>query len=98
MMLTVQSVQSVQDDMAGLYRPYEDMARPYKSYDDVAEFDWQAWLNDIMTRGVLLVNGKVPHGPIMGYHVAPLYWFMSRYVKLLGSMGFDPQTSPPYKI
>jgi hypothetical protein len=40
----------------------------------MVEFDWKEWSNDIMTCGILLVNGKVPCGPIMGCHVAPLYW------------------------
>jgi hypothetical protein len=62
--------------------------------DDVADFDWQAWSNQEATHGVLLVNGKVPRGPVMGCHMAPLYWFMGCYVKLLESVGFDPRTSP----
>jgi hypothetical protein len=93
LMLTVQSVQFVQSDMAGPYKLYDDVLGV-----DMVEFDWQAWSNDIMKHGVFLVNGKVPRGPVKGCHVAPLYWFMSRYVKLLGSVGFDPRTSPSHKL
>jgi hypothetical protein len=39
LMLTVQSVQSVQDDVAG----------PYRSYDDVENFGWQLRSNDVST-------------------------------------------------
>jgi hypothetical protein len=42
--------------------------------DDVAVSYWQIWVNGASTRGIILVNGKVPHGPVMGCHVAPLYW------------------------
>ena len=38
MMLTVQSVQA---DVVGSYRPYDDV-----SGGDMADVDWQVWLND----------------------------------------------------
>jgi hypothetical protein len=33
------------------------------------------WMNPVVTRGIILANGMVPHGPGMGCHVAPYYWF-----------------------
>jgi hypothetical protein len=69
--LTVQSIQFVQADVAGPYRPYDDMAT-----DDVAEFDWMLKANDVLTGGVLLVNDWVPRGPIMGCHVATRNWLV----------------------
>jgi hypothetical protein len=35
-----------------------------------------SWVNRNATRGIFLINGKVPRGPVMGCHVAPLYWLM----------------------
>jgi hypothetical protein len=52
-----------------------------------------SWSNGKSTCGISLVNGKVPRGPIMGCHVAPLLLVHDRYVKLLESTGFDPWTS-----
>jgi hypothetical protein len=46
--LTVQSVQSVQADVAGPYRPYDDMAS-----DDMVEFGWLLKANDVLTRVIL---------------------------------------------
>jgi hypothetical protein len=39
---------------------------------DVAFIYWQIWVNHDATRGIILVNGVVPRGPVMGCHVAPL--------------------------
>jgi len=41
---------------------------------DMAIIYWQMWSNYDVTRGIILVNGVVPRGPVMGYHVAPRYW------------------------
>ena len=37
-------------------------------------------------------NGKVPRGPDMGYHVAPIYWLV-RLEKCFVSMRFELETS-----
>jgi hypothetical protein len=68
LMLTVQSVQA---DVAGSYRPYDDVA-----YDDVEESGWLLKVNDVSTRGSFLVNDWVPRGPIVGCHVAPRHWLI----------------------
>jgi hypothetical protein len=44
-----------------------------------------SWVNQNATHGIFLINGKVPHGPIMGCHVAPLYWILVCYVKFYWS-------------
>jgi hypothetical protein len=55
--------------------------------------DWQAWSNGKSTRGISLVNGKVPRGPIMGCHVAPLYWLLV-LCKIIGVRGVRPPDLP----
>jgi hypothetical protein len=70
-LLTVQSIQSVQADVAGPYRSYDDMAS-----DDMAKSSWLLKVNDVSTRGSFLVNDWVPRGPIMGCHVAPRNWLI----------------------
>jgi hypothetical protein len=60
----------------------------------VADSDWQMWSNQNATRGIILVNGKVPRGPVMGCHVAPQYWMLVVVLKFNGSVGVKPQTSP----
>jgi hypothetical protein len=52
-----------------MWQPYDDMA-----VDDVAVSYWQIWANGTSTHGIILVNGMVPRGPVMGCHMAPLYW------------------------
>jgi hypothetical protein len=85
MMLTVQSVQSVQADVAGPYRPYDDVAS-----DDMAKSSWLLKANDVLTHGSFLVNDWVPHGPIVGCHVAPRYWLI-----VICKMYWSPWGSTP---
>jgi hypothetical protein len=40
-----------------------------------------------------LVNGMVPRAPVMGCHVAPLYWLLVCYQNFMESMGVEPRTS-----
>jgi hypothetical protein len=63
--------------------------------DDVAFTYWQIWVNHDVTRGIFWINGVVPRGPVMGCHVAPLYWLLVQ--NFMESMGFEPRTSPPCK-
>jgi hypothetical protein len=84
-------VQSVQADVAG----YDDVAetvRPYADVacDDMAVFDWQMWSNYDVTRGIILVNGVVPRGPVMGCH-GTIGLLVQNFMY---SMGFEPWTSP----
>jgi hypothetical protein len=67
-MLTVQSVQLTWQ------RPYNDVTRPYAEVADVdvAFIYCQIWANHDATRGIIMVNGVVPRGLVMGCHVAPL--------------------------
>jgi hypothetical protein len=42
-------------------------------------------------------NGKVPRGPIVGCHVAPLYWLLVYWFvnqNFMGPWGSNPRTSP----
>jgi hypothetical protein len=39
-----------------------------------------------------LANGLVPRGPVMGCHVAPLYWLVGQ--NFMESVGIEPRTSP----
>jgi hypothetical protein len=39
----------------------------------------------------------VPRGPVMGCHVAPLYWLLVCYVKFYGSVGVEPRPPPTVK-
>jgi hypothetical protein len=32
------------------------------------------WANRLLTRGIIVENGMVPHGPGVGCHVAPWVW------------------------
>jgi hypothetical protein len=69
-LLTVQSIQSLHVDVAGSYSPtWHD--------DDMEGVDWttewEMWVNHVSTRGILLANSVVPHGPGMGCHVAPYF-------------------------
>jgi hypothetical protein len=62
---------------------------------DVSISDWQFWENNLSTRGKVLENGKVPHGPVMGCHVAPQYWHLVCCLKLVwGPWGSNP--GPPF--
>jgi hypothetical protein len=49
-------------------RPHDDVACSYTEVevDDMKIIDWQMWMNDIVTRGIILVNRVVPRGPGMG--------------------------------
>jgi hypothetical protein len=61
---------------------------------DVAVLDWQMWSNYDVTRGIILVNGVVPRGPVMGCHVAPLLLAIGLLFKILWSpWGSNP--GPP---
>jgi hypothetical protein len=55
---------------------------------DVAIIYWQMWSNYDVTRGIILVNGVVPRGPVMGCHMAPLYWLLVQ--NIMDSVGFEP--------
>jgi hypothetical protein len=39
------------------------------------------------------VNGKVPHGPDMGFHMAPIYWFVCLVANFFNSTRFELATS-----
>jgi hypothetical protein len=45
----------------------------------------------MMTCGMFMVNGKVPHRPARGFHMAPRYWLFGK--RLLESTGVEPRTS-----
>jgi hypothetical protein len=63
----------------------------------VKVLDWQFWVNHLSTRGMVLANYEVPRGPVMGCHVAPLYWLLVYwfdYQNFMESVGFEPRTSP----
>jgi hypothetical protein len=62
--------------------------------DDVVDFDWQVWSNQNATRGIILVNGKVPRGPVMGCHMAPWYWLLVVFKIVWGPWGSNP--GPPF--
>jgi len=59
--------QGLYDDVAETVRLYANVA-----CDDMAVCDWQMWSNYDVTHGIILVNGVVPCGPVMGFHMAPL--------------------------
>jgi hypothetical protein len=89
--LTVQSVQSVRmltwhDRTLTWQSPYVQVVD-----DDVAFTHWQIWANHIATHGSYWANGVVPRGPVMGCHVAPLYWLL---FKILWSPP-DSNPKPP---
>jgi hypothetical protein len=60
----------------------------------VAVSDWQIWANHLTTRGIILANVLVPRGPVVGYHVAPLYWLWFVNQNFMESVGVEPRTSP----
>jgi hypothetical protein len=53
------------------------------------------WTNRCLTRGIFQANGKVPHGPTSGCHVAPRHWFNIFQCKIWFMVwtGFEPRTS-----
>jgi hypothetical protein len=58
-------------------RPYDDVAHLYAEVAvDVADIGWQMWMNSLLTCGIILASGLVPRGPVVGWHVAPCYWFL----------------------
>jgi hypothetical protein len=65
--------------------------------DEVAYDDWKEWSNQMVTCGISLANGKVPHGPIMGYHVAPLFWSMVCLLKKFWSL-WGSTLGPPHRL
>jgi hypothetical protein len=67
-LLIVQSVQLTWQ------RSYDDVARPYTVVvdGDVAFIYWYIWANHDVTRGIILVNGVVPRGLVVGCHLASL--------------------------
>jgi hypothetical protein len=57
------------------------------------------WANQFVTRGILWSNGVVPRGPVMGCHVAPLYWLLvfGLFIKILWRLwGSTP--GPPHRL
>jgi hypothetical protein len=86
-MLTVQSVQS---DVAGSYRPYDDM-----SGDDVASNCWLAAIESGSDMCPLVANGVRTRGPIRGRHVSLIVWFMV-VCKIMGVCGVRPPDLPHY--
>ena len=55
-----------------------------------------SWANQNATHGIFLINGKVPHGPVMVCHVAPLYWLLVCYVKFYWSL-WGSTLGPPHR-
>jgi hypothetical protein len=45
----------------------------------------------MLTCGMFMANGKVPHSPARGRYVAPCYWLFGK--RLLDSTGVEPRTS-----
>jgi hypothetical protein len=57
-----------------MYRSYDHtMTCKVQFHADCADVV-DRWMNPSLAHGIYLANIMVPHGPVLGYHVAPLYW------------------------